>query len=692
MASWVRLEGEIETRSHTYKISVVKRKEERMRQPSGMDDEKQLVTCLDGIPVRCIFIQNIPRDAEWKSVKDIFVKYGTIRKIYLKTQGQRGFAFITFADTKSAYNALKRRIWMDRRELFVSVADSWHQPTELPDGSIALPTKVKHDNNKIDEKDDNDEDEREDNDKDGREDNDKNEREDNYKDEGDDNRAETDKLKNLNDSFESLNDRMCINILNDDCLCRIFSFLDVKWLLKTEQVCKRWQALNMIMWRSVRSVDFSTSSFLSIPLHKISLECVLRRCNSNLKVLDLTKQEKSLDYTSLGLIAKYCKNIEELYLSNIVMTDRSLPHLTNSCSSLKKILIEDCSRFSDSDLFKFFKVSTTLTSVEFIKANSLLGGCLTVLKSSPLEKLRLDDCFILDSDCVLKCLENNHSTLRHFSLNTSIRLPQHFINALVDTVPNLTSLSLSRFNPLCTTYTLVPLGKLSQLKYLNLCQNRAVTDSTIACIVKGCPELQTVNLSGAGLRTIPLDFTADGLSKLGNLKKLRNLDISYLFETDDITVINIASKNPHLKDLKCVGCPNLSDNGCISVISLSDDLENFEICGNHLITQETVKKALESVKMRSNRVPLKLIVGGTSITDFASDDIRLTVIKTDTCVSHLRPDFEMGHRMRYPFLEEEDDDNDYGDYFRNWYSDESEEIDSFYSDASPELEIFAHKC
>ncbi|KAK0070909.1 hypothetical protein PV326_001936, partial [Microctonus aethiopoides] len=109
-----------------------------------------------------------------------------------------------------------------------------------------------------------------------------------------------------------------INILDNDCLIKIFLYLPIKDRMRIERVCKRWQTVNQEAWSDIKELNFPEDFnflLLSYPEildddQKAAIEKFLSRCGRF-----LNKLEHDIEYSSYGnyiipIIAKYCHNLQ----------------------------------------------------------------------------------------------------------------------------------------------------------------------------------------------------------------------------------------------------------------------------------------------------------------------------------------------------------------------------------------------
>lgn len=109
----------------------------------------------DGIPIRKLYVSNLPPKTTRAELHDVFAQYGFIKSCWLRI-GDKGpnrtpsatYAFVTFSNPADAHKALQapaHEKTLRGRNLRISPADSWHQPVEESDAHyqpnrVMLPT------------------------------------------------------------------------------------------------------------------------------------------------------------------------------------------------------------------------------------------------------------------------------------------------------------------------------------------------------------------------------------------------------------------------------------------------------------------------------------------------------------------------------------------------------------------------
>ncbi|KAJ9598473.1 hypothetical protein L9F63_010842, partial [Diploptera punctata] len=579
-------------------------------------DDEDLVN-RSGPPIRKLFIANLSSQTTFVQLRRLFSAYGKVVDVHIMrdkiTHAKKKFGFVTFKNPEDALRVLRLKrgeIRLHRRILYLAPADNCHQPVELPDGRVEWNHRRKQESTSSEEED----------------------------------LAvgvTTVPSKKEEVTEDKVKRKECkINILNDDCLRYVFSFLNNKERIRIERVCKRWQALSMDMWLCQKHLDF-TSVLPMFSSHKLNmhiLESFLRRCGENLSSLSLTPNTFTADVPKI--IANYCKNLHCLNLSGLPVTSYSLGFLTRVCRELRYLCMNDCSGASDKDYQILFRACPQLETVKLARNSSINGKCLYGLKDTRVKKLVLDECNNLCPKNLMSALcKLEH--LSHLSLNACGTLTSRDVSTLAQSLPKLQSLSMAQYFPLFRRDSLEPVGILKDLIRLNLQLNPSVNDQVMETIAQNCKKLQELNITGCSVHSWDnKTLTNVGVKCLALLPNLIELKMSYLACVTDESLEAIASKC-NLRRLVCRGCPTFTDVGCTRILSSCNELQLFDFSGCDLVSNITLQAALDAVKLRTNNIKLKLVVGGTCVYD--DQCIRthplLVVEFIDLCVPHLRPDY-----------------------------------------------------
>lgn len=661
-------------------------------------------------PIRKIFVANLSGRTSYCDLRRLFRRYGKVIDAHVSrdkfTRTKRGFGFVTFKYPEDAVSVLKLQhgeLKLHLRKLYVAAADSWHQPIELPDGTIlwnpnSRDSSRHQQHSSVQEVD--------------------------YPEAQTDNEVlpssgstagnnreigavgcsglpsyisscneveqqQEGETENGGDGREVEGRECKIDMLNNDCLMHIFSFLNKRERIGIERVCKRWQTVGLDMWTCQKHLDFASlfplasGFFRNMPI----LIAFLKRCGANLQSLDISHKAHHLNGPVLRTVATYCTNLQCLNLAGLPVTSSGLRILSAVSYKLRVLNLDGCSGAFDKDLHNVFLHSPHLESVTLSHNSVLTGKCLSGLARAPLKELVMDGCNNLRSRNLVNGLLVLKS-LSRLSLNSCINLTSSDVADITGAVPMLCSLSLEHYFPLFNSTTLKALNQLHDLISLTLQLNPAVNDQIMDVIARSCHKIEELNITGCSSNSWEqMSVTDVGLRCLAALPNLVCLSMSYLANVSDTALEVIASRGK-LRKLMCRGCPSFTDVGCISVVTSCNELELFDFSGCDLVSDATVQAALDSVKLRTNNIKLTLVVGGTSVSDFdiVEENSLLEVDCSDLCVAHLRPDFV--DDIYFPSSEDEyyDDVDDLCDwecqsiYFGDdleYYDDLSEDAASF---------------
>lgn len=146
---------------------------------------------------------------------------------------------------------------------------------------------------------------------------------------------------------------------------------------------------------------------------------------------------------------------------------------------------------------------------------------------------------------------------------------------------------------LCTA-----LHKLQQLEEAFLSENAEVTDDVACVLARACTRLQVLDISRCH-RLTNLAFSA--LSQCLNLKTLK---ASYLDQVNDAGLRALSTQGA-LESMEIRGCPSISDEGLIALVSLCPTLSRIDVSGCNRVTNRFVDEAAKAVDIRPVPSPVK---------------------------------------------------------------------------------------
>ena len=200
------------------------------------------------------------------------------------------------------------------------------------------------------------------------------------------------------------------------------------------------------------------------------------------------------------------------------------------------------------------------------------------------------------AECISLC-----SKLKELDLNTIPTCTENDLIKSIASAKNLESLSL---NDVAVTDTELKYISLNLLELKNLkiydCRNISLSSLKLICMLEKLEELDLSYCQEVSDHTLEL---------FGGLSKLKVLVIVGI---DKITGSGL-SVLTKLKELNCIGCKNLENNGVIGLLRSVPNLEKFDISGCIKITNSVVDVAIQVTKVRTNNVVLKLCIRDTAV-------------------------------------------------------------------------------
>nr|CAD7588259.1 unnamed protein product [Timema genevievae] len=458
-------------------------------------------------------------------------------------------------------------------------------------------------------------------------------------------------------SNSDIDESLCfVNSLNDDCLMHIFSFLSKIECLGIERVCKRWQSASIMSWSGMKTLDMS--DFVNDPYVLPTDDVVyriLQRCGALIHTVDISLKPNCTE----------CPQLCHLNLSGVPVTSKDLGILgKNLGKQLLTLTMESCPGASDRDIGRLFQNCTKLEKVNVSRTKNLYGHCLEKLCENPVLELAINDCNNIQANVLIPSLQRLPK-LSSLQMSCCINMTNKDVAMIVEAVPQLKELSMSRFFPFIDSMALSSLHLLSNLVSLDVHLNPVINDDVMAKIACSCIKIKHLNITGCSINSSDEPSLSNtGVIAALKLPNLESLYMSYLARVTD-EVLEVAANHTKLKHLECRGVSSFTDLGCSRVVTLCSQLESFDFSGCDFVTDKTVIAAMSAVKQRMNNVTLLLTVGGTCVTENAAykDVPLLQVSHLNLCVPHLRPDF-----VDDIFFPQSDDD----------FFDDNDDLDEFH--------------
>ncbi|KAF7996609.1 hypothetical protein HCN44_002255 [Aphidius gifuensis] len=429
------------------------------------------------------------------------------------------------------------------------------------------------------------------------------------------NNYQIDKINN-DDSVETKTD--LINILDDDCLSIILSYLQPLELVEMKKVCQRWNYLTELAWIFIKKFECTTPIFgykNNWQLVKSDkLEDVIIYGGRYLTHLTLKNVCGS---KILPLIRDHCHNLVRLELVLNGMRYKDIEHFENAFTKMNQlnyisINMDPICYWNNEWLYRAI-LSTLHTSIneihlpslrnsdtyEYRECNPRYVNC-WIKKFNNLQALTLHYQATHDND-ILKIL--NYKTLLHLSLSKGT-----FTNYSLITLSNFINLEYLDLSYMCYVYDDVVFNianNCCKLKYLNLKKCVLVTgisinklaklidlehliveklnlyENCIYNIANNCKNLKSLNISDSKY------VQKSDIMKIGELKFLEHLELCNLSSVDDDGLINIIHNSCNLRYLDIKKCYNLTKNALVEIRKLKK-LETLIVTRVHDIDDEFI--------------------------------------------------------------------------------------------------------
>ncbi|CAH0588121.1 unnamed protein product [Chrysodeixis includens] len=621
----------------------------------------------DGIPIRKLYVSNLPPKTTRSELFGVFAQYGFIKSCWLR-MGDKGpnrpptptYAFVTFSNPADAHKALQAPIHektLRGRNLKISPADSWHQPTEDADGrgrwkprgqrradgnTSSSETGVpEQEVNNIDRVSEN----------------------------GDEAMATTSTTEvpsnvQLQDEEKCTTDNescyTILDVLNRDCLTHIMAYIPIRDLIRSERVSKTWQNMVREYLQGIRIFKTSWWQHVTVMLTTAVLRRILQRVGDSLTRLHIDHHWSALNDRTAHIVGKFCPNLEELKI--VGMHTRNWNPLIYGCKELKNLSFVSCNKLTDSSLVQLVKSESCIESLTVANNTHVTGLFLTGSNPQKLNSLAFYNCYSLQGT-VLSAAIDTLPQLTTLKLDVCPYTMWKIIPLILNKLPRLEELSLSEyisvemcFSPQCNDAFCDALATLTELKILNLSRNIYITNAVMKRVAQSCPKLESLNISSCNSRrSLPhpeggsIARTSTGVGDEGvaavcrGCRALCALDVSYLGALSDAG-LRAAARLPRLARLTARGNPALSAASLACCLAACPLLEEVDVCGCDAVSEEVVCAAVRALAERPRALTLRLAGTSAQPNELARDEYPshklLTVdLLDDRSNPHLRPDF-----------------------------------------------------
>ena len=403
-------------------------------------------------------------------------------------------------------------------------------------------------------------------------------------------------------------DPKLLEILNEDCLLHVISFLDVLDILSLKKVSKKFSELGDVHLRSIKRLNFTNiKSSSKLTFHEAKL--VVRAVGSNIAYASINS-EKFYSRRVLSLIPKYLTNLKYLHLTGFKLEDQSFwDQMSKILIMLETLDLSDNSEINENFLKSFKKLQPRLKKLDV--SNSNVNG--NFLKMIPhVEWLNISGCGYITGKQLIKFVVIRKS-LKSLNIGKCPNIYGKDVNEMLKNVPQLEMLSLNNYYVDDETSRFVipsinPLMSLKELTIQNV--NYPPSDQLLRTInLNNC--IETLNISYGNL-------TLTSVHAMRTMKHLKKLIINFKNSVPE-DFVDYLMELEKLEELHFSCCSYISPANVLRLMVLRS-LKFLDISRCYGFTNEFIIHAVKTLKETQPRNKFLIRIGQTEINQNAFND------------------------------------------------------------------------
>ncbi|XP_063375782.1 uncharacterized protein LOC134663349 [Cydia fagiglandana] len=343
---------------------------------------------------------------------------------------------------------------------------------------------------------------------------------------------------------------------NEYCWRAVLRYVHVKDLIRTERASRRWQEVVLTYLKGARIC-------ITIGKYNINEEpnvCRLNRSSFNSFESWTKKKELGslvvaaycVGLKNLEIIKENCRNIEALELQDVqCRAPKQLrPHnLRDNFKRLQQLTLISCS-ITDSCVNQFV-ADKALEGLKFYDCDALTGACFKKMNLSNLKSLEIDMCSGFESQHMLPAFDRLSELTKLNLCNISSEFLEE-IQVGLDKMPKLEKLDLNNDQTIRGEECGEQLSRLARLKQLRLAYQ--MSDEDIEAITRCCTELVILDLSDC--RSMWRDSVRSIWKNAG--ARLTSLTLGRYYYLKDADVVALIRGCPNLTELAVSGTRQLT--------------------------------------------------------------------------------------------------------------------------------------
>lgn len=329
--------------------------------------------------------------------------------------------------------------------------------------------------------------------------------------------------------------------LNNDCLLKIFSHLDIYNLILLINVCTRFSDLVQIHLKTTKSLNFDQLKANS-KLTLLDLRNILFHVGPHLKNLSINSSSFNSNNNDrvLQMVAFYCKRLDTVKINGFKINKYAKP-LKNIITKVLELDLSDNSEMSDD--FLNFRRNEKIQKLNLSNNNLLNGKCLLNLKS--LTCLNISNCRNINGKHLKEFCKVNQ--LKELDISECNNLNGNDVNEiLLKYSKNLESLNLNNFYADTNEIIIPNISGLENLKNLQICNVHYPGEDQLLTTLNPENKIEILEIPYGNL-TLP---TLNSLIQMRSLKKLNlNFKKSFLNENEELLLWHVFENNRNLEEI-----------------------------------------------------------------------------------------------------------------------------------------------
>lgn len=411
-------------------------------------------------------------------------------------------------------------------------------------------------------------------------------------------------------------DSALLNILNDDCLRKIFQYLNLTALSNAADVCVRFNQLAIEAFianhrQDLVKIDLKNEWSNSKYFRKLDeIEAIFRNFGALIHRLQIKNtcrnngSRKIFETILLNVASEHIASasLTELHLMGIDFNEK-MSNIRPMFEHLKELSLTNCN-IKNNDATNFFAACSNLKVLRINRCKLNEGNLdhkfpqlheFHFIAGAQLEYFHLNELFRLNR------------TLEKLKLECDEVYSVDFFDLLHQHLPNLTELDIKRrvyaFESLMDRQKIAKsLGRLTALKVLKLNIKTTLILVTILMheFVENDVRIEHLELFDGCIG----DWAISGLSQLKYLKCIKLFNIYDLVDDD---IIELAKKLPQLQELH-LDCFNITFNGIVNMIAHANQLSYllFLPRSGFQMGKKNYEKILQSIQERPDKLQLTI--------------------------------------------------------------------------------------